>query len=498
MPVSPVPYPKRRASGLAEARALFAKRDFRRAFGVCKTLTVINPRDADALHLLGACCTELGLFGEAQEALTKSLVLSPREPGIHNTLGNLRRAEGDFAAAVTHYEKALSLERRSVPALHGLGISLRALSDVRNSIAALREAVSIQPRHPEFLCELGLSLEWAGDRDEALETLRQAEALSLGSRSRAGSALANALLVRGRLEEGWKHYVRSRTNVALPSPKEGLSVFSGKDVELFGDEGLGDEIMSAACFDEVSRVAHSCTIHCDPRLKTLFERSFPALRVEGYDKIGAKALIGSLSEVQFNLPTSLLPAYVWQRPPPLPRSRAHLQADAKRSGYWRGELSKLGGRRRIGISWRGGSEPETRSQRSMDAAALVTAVSSESDILVSIQHGDVAVELDNVRVQTGRTVHRLGGERFTTDTDDFASFLTALDLVISVDNTGANLAGAIGTETWVLLPFVPNWRWGFDERVTAWYPSVELLRQRSPGDWSGPLAEVASRMIPGQ
>ena len=61
-----------------------------------------------------------------------------------------------------------------------------------------------------------------------------------------------------------------------------------------------------------------------------------------------------------------------------------------------------------------------------------------------------------------------------------AEFVKGLDLVITVDTAIAHLAGFLGVETWLLLPYVPDFRWGLEQTTTTpWYPSMRLYRQKA-------------------
>ena len=73
-----------------------------------------------------------------------------------------------------------------------------------------------------------------------------------------------------------------------------------------------------------------------------------------------------------------------------------------------------------------------------------------------------------------------------------ASVLAGLDLVISADTAVLHLAGAMGRPAWGLLPFVPDWRWGADGKLTTWYDSVRLYRQDEAVDWAAVTARVAA------
>jgi ADP-heptose:LPS heptosyltransferase len=77
------------------------------------------------------------------------------------------------------------------------------------------------------------------------------------------------------------------------------------------------------------------------------------------------------------------------------------------------------------------------------------------------------------------------------DLDDFAAKIAALDLVVTVDNSTAHLAAALGRPVWTLLPFAPDWRWMLDRETTPWYPTMRLLRCRAADDWTELLQRTA-------
>jgi ADP-heptose:LPS heptosyltransferase len=83
-----------------------------------------------------------------------------------------------------------------------------------------------------------------------------------------------------------------------------------------------------------------------------------------------------------------------------------------------------------------------------------------------------------------RTVDQL------SDLDIFAAQIMAMDLVITIDNSTAHLAGALGVPVWVLLPFAPDWRWLLNGEDCLWYPTMHLFRQTELGNWQSVLERV--------
>jgi ADP-heptose:LPS heptosyltransferase len=68
--------------------------------------------------------------------------------------------------------------------------------------------------------------------------------------------------------------------------------------------------------------------------------------------------------------------------------------------------------------------------------------------------------------------------------------LSGMDLVITVDTVLAHLAGALGLPTFLLLSFIPDWRWMLGREDSPWYPTVHLYRQPIPGDWDAVIRHM--------
>jgi hypothetical protein len=95
---------------------------------------------------------------------------------------------------------------------------------------------------------------------------------------------------------------------------------------------------------------------------------------------------------------------------------------------------------------------------------------------------------DTSRPESNASIRHLGDA--LQDFGDTAALCELMDLAISVDTSVAHLSGALGRPTWVLLPFVPEWRWLLDRDDSPWFPSIRLYRQACDGDWDRVLGRV--------
>ena len=77
------------------------------------------------------------------------------------------------------------------------------------------------------------------------------------------------------------------------------------------------------------------------------------------------------------------------------------------------------------------------------------------------------------------------------DIDGLASLIMACDQVVSTTNATVHLAGALGANTKVLLPFSARWIWGCSGSDSFWYDTVSPYRQNKAKDWGDVLRALA-------
>ena len=148
-------------------------------------------------------------------------------------------------------------------------------------------------------------------------------------------------------------------------------------------------------------------------------------------------------------------------------------------------LAQAGTKRRIGLVWAGNPGHHRDGDRSMAPEFL--------DLLADVP----GVAWVDLQVSPGPrpALPLLDLARYLTDFSATAYALEQLDLVITVDSSPAHLAGALGRPVWLALAWLPDWRWMLDRRDTPWYPTLELWRQPSPGDWGEVVRAMRTRLL---
>jgi hypothetical protein len=166
--------------------------------------------------------------------------------------------------------------------------------------------------------------------------------------------------------------------------------------------------------------------------------------------------------------------------PPLP---------AERVAHWD---SRLGARdrMRVGLVWSGNPKQGNDRNRSMLFAQLARLLDTDATF-VSLQKDP---RPDDTALLAGRT----DIIDLTADLTDFvetAALVSCLDLVITVCTSVAHLAATLGRPTWVMLPYLPDWRWLLDRDDSPWYPTVRLFRQDDTRDYARVVEFVRSELL---
>ena len=175
---------------------------------------------------------------------------------------------------------------------------------------------------------------------------------------------------------------------------------------------------------------------------------------------------------------------------------AQVAAARDRLAGRRAALGLAADARAIGLSWRSGNA-EFGLHKSAPLAAWAPILELPGLVFVSVQYGDTLAELASLETETGHRIWQDAAVDPLRDMDAAAAQMATLDLVITVSNTAAHLAGGLGIPTWLLLPSPgPGllWYWGVAGESVPFYPSLRCFRQTEAGDWQGPIAAAAANL----
>ena len=454
----------------------------------------LRPNLAEVHVNLGNLLLARGELEESVVFFERALALQPANAEAHNNLGNSRMNLGQLDEAMACYERALALKPDYAEALYNQGNLYRRLDKLDESAACYERALAMKPSYAEALYNLGNVRRDQGDVDEALRQI--AKALNVRpdySQAAFGEALAQ--LVQGNFATGWLNYERrwkSMIDHDTPPRSYAEPLWSGEKLEsgrllLWPEQGVGDEIMFAGLIPDALRTGNRCILDCDPRLKPLFARSFPSVAVV----FGCGPGTHPELEIAAQLPSGSLPglfrkdasAFAATTSPYLvadPVARARLRARS------------ADGRKLVGLAWYTNSV-KTGRFRSIDLAQFAPLFALPGIRWVSLQYGshdalEAQAAAAGAPIFIDREVDQLA------DMDLFAAQIAAMDLVVTIDNSTAHLAGALGVPVWVLLPFAPDWRWLLDREDSPWYPTMRLFRQSRPGDWHSVIESLRTNL----
>lgn len=249
--------------------------------------------------------------------------------------------------------------------------------------------------------------------------------------------------------------------------------------------------MFASCLHEIVAQAGKAIIECEPRLVQLFERSFPAATVVGLTASTQPAWLESHGDAACHIPIGSLPGMLRRDRQSFDNVHIpYLAPDAGQVAGFRAQLDELGPGCKVGIAWRGGLALSRTRSRSIDLQQLAPVLQLPGCHFVSIQYGDHAEEINDASKALGISIHHWPDKLANLDT--FATLTAALDVVVTVCSAPVHFAGALGKPAIVLTPHAPEWRYVGNGKCMVWYPSITLLSQYSPGEWSPVIAEAAS------
>jgi Flp pilus assembly protein TadD len=472
--------------------------DLSTAFTCYQTALKLKPDDAVVASDLGRMAYRMGHLDLAEKFFAHALNLNPADADAASSLGSVLRDQGRLDEAGSLLKRAIEANGGNAALWNGLGTILDARGDADAASVAYAEALRLFPGHAHALNNLGHNLIFRGHVAEGRDCLTSALP-SLGGPDNirtCSMGIAHACFSLGDLVAGWQWYRARETrgtaesldyDIACPRYEDGP--LCGKRLFVSAEQGLGDEIMFAGILPdllaEVGTDGH-VTIGVEPRLVSLFARSFPQCEVTRHHT--TRLITGPAR--MFPDIQDWSPYDVWAVMGQfLPRYRqtvsdfdrpAFLKPDQMRVEYWKAQLAELNDRPKVGVLWKSKVRHSRRDRYYAPFDQWQEVLSVPGVQFINLQYGDTAEEMEQARA-SGLDIWTPPGLDLMHDLDDLAALTTALDCVLGPANATTNIAGAVGTEIWIVSPANAWTSLGTDR--FPWYPKSRVFFSNSMTDW---------------
>ena len=447
-----------------------------------------QPDQLPALLGLGSLLMELGRYDEAAGIFQDGL---QRHPGSEALLRGVLAAHlrlKHFAQAAQAAQRFLETSPASAYAWSSLADTLVARQDMElfdAAEAAAARAVELAPANAAYAVNLGRLKLLRRDVPAAAELFERATRLD-PQHVVAHGMLGMTLLAGGDYPRGWAEWSWHYEHAAPPPPAGQAPLWDGGELQgrtilVYAEQGQGDTIQFIRFARLLAQRGAEVVAQCQPALKRL---------LVACDFLAAVRETGEpLPPHDCRTPVSFLPHRLGTTLATIPADVPYLKADPRATEAWRRQLAQLGPGMKVGLVWRGSPGFLTDKIRSVALQTLMPLAQVAGVKLLSLQKG-----------AGGEEAAACGITDWTARLKDFAdtaALVAGLDLVISVDTAVAHLAGALGKNVWIMLPYAPDWRWMLEHEDTPWYPMARLFRQPKPGDWPAVVEAMAVRLAAG-
>ncbi|HVT87533.1 MAG TPA: tetratricopeptide repeat protein [Tepidisphaeraceae bacterium] len=477
-----------------------------------------QPDHANALHMLGVAMFQTGDSSSALQLISRAISIDGAVPDFHNSLARILLLIGRLEESIQASRRAIELRFAFPEALLNLAIAQFHLGEIEEAQSTARKVIELSPQNPQAWNALGAMLREQGKSNEAIDAFQTAlkfqskfveAATNLAGTHRETGRLAEAieayrnviviapdwptghynlaltLLLTGDFKQGWiEHEWRCQIKEPRPVcldfqfPRWRGQPLDGKRLLIHCEQGFGDTIQFVRYVSLAASRSGQIVMLCQPELVRLVKQ------INGIDQVVTQG--DPLPTVDFHCPLLSLPYLFNTELQSIPQNVPYISSDAEESLYWRRRLGNHQSKLKIGLVWKGGKfhiEDRLRS--------------------ITFKHLQPLFKLPNIQWISLQKESRAEGilladlVDWTDDLKDFAdtaALVDNLDLVITVDTAVAHLAGAMGKVVWMLLPFVPDWRWMLGRDDSPWYPTIQLFRQPSRGDWNTPIDQVLNSL----
>ncbi len=443
----------------------------------------INQKNDSPLshHMLGSVFIEQGEFDKALQQFDIAINLDEKNPDLLNDKGELLQKMGKFNEAVEVLLLAVKYDPQFKDALNNLGVCLCSLNLYKEAKNVFQKAVNIEPRFFVSHSNLALALQMLNETELAMKSLNISIRLNPEDKFSRWNK-ANLLLLLDMYKEAWPLYelrwetVKKNDRMIFLEPLWlGSESINGKKIFIHAEQGFGDVIQCARFVPLLKSMGARVTLEVPTELHSLMSL------IDGVEVVTKN----KAHEVyDFHCPIMSLPYAFKTSLHSIPTHNYLTNFSVEINSVFSKRVHKKNNLLNVGICWSGSNTLLEHYKRSIDLEIIKPLL----ELPVNFHVIQKEIKADEKNILESLNINYY--DDIIHNFFDTASLIHCIDLVITIDTSVAHLSATLNKNTWVLIPFVPDWRWGLDRKDCPWYSTASLYRQTIPSSWVEPLNNI--------
>jgi tetratricopeptide (TPR) repeat protein len=497
-----------------------------------------DPNDFEALNNRANSYYLQKKYPEALDDISKAIEINSEYSIAYFTYGNILSDLTDFDKALVQFDRCISIEPGYFEAYGGKALVYYKKKEYEKALELFNFCLAKLPANAEILNNRGANYKELRKFDLALSDYEKAidinpdyfeaklnraelydllklfgkaeiEFLTLLEKySEKPNLKVNAsmhFLNLKKFKHGWPLY-ESRADLFDPKAKFSEFYFACKNkvslwsknnsynnILIITEQGLGDQILHLSLLSEFikTNLCSEISILLDFRLTKLFERGFSNFPNLTFIPTKKNA---PLIDINLNLYDSyILSGSLMQFFRNEIKDFKHqnfLISDANGRINLKNKFTKCK-RRVCGISWLS-KNIDTAKDKSLPQSSVLEIISMKNFHFIDLNYLEIDPKLLNIILENQLNFEKLQNVDNLEDIDGLASIIDACDIIVTISNVTAHIAGALGKKTCLLMPYSAgkNWYWHEDDDFSLWYPSIRIYRQNKDNDWTAPLFQL--------
>ena len=406
--------------------------------------------------------------------------------------------EGNYEGILEHYDAGRIQFDRTDARLSEIIFSVVIAFIAANRITDARQMVDdyfpeINELNPNIINLHAKINQAEGNFEEAVRYFEMAETRFDGSQVAVEARWNKALLQLscGDLKNGWQNYEARwdwdnfpTRRFEFPADRWRGEDLTDKSILLWGEQGIGDEILFLTLLPEVLKLRPSkIGIYASQKICAVIEKWYPQALVLPFSE-GAE--FPETITFDYQLPSGSLPVTLGSLDV---SGTKHFIRERPETVALRGDLlDRFPGKSRIvGLSWRSGILTHKRIHYYLAHQAVIEMIRGAPDdvLFVSLQYGINEVEVADLALEPNIYIP---DEDFYNDLIAQLNYIQTCDLVVTSGSICLALAGITAQPT---ITWGPKTFWTLLGREKyPWFPLVHLIRCEPNWDHGGLVAQL--------